>query len=170
MTQSQNNLPFFKRYDWRLPTLTLIIGIIGGIVIHKFWFAPAPSTVAADNQTICGLRELPKSDELMGIISNEDEYRSVTDRFQAQHPQRTDSTVTWGGTIGKQYLIALVNSLGPRESLMYKFAKDDATGNTCIYFQGGNTDPVSGATVANWFYFRTGSKAESYCPIVCNPR
>ncbi len=165
MTKSGIKSPFIIRYPWGIAILALFIGFVCGFTTYKMMFAPAPAPVES---TICGLKELPKSSEVYGLVSNQSEYDRETAAYQAANPESTDHQVTWGGVIGKQYMIALINSLGTRDALMYKFATDATTGYTCLYFQGGGTDPVTGAATTSWYYFRTGNSRDAYCPIVCD--
>jgi hypothetical protein len=115
----------------------------------------------------CGLTKMPSSDNTRGLIESESEYTIAVNAFQAANPQNPIDSVTWGGMIGKEYLMAVINSVGTDANISFKFATDNSMHKTSVFFVGGNFDPVTGNPGTNKLFVRTGIAPESFCPVNC---
>jgi hypothetical protein len=116
---------------------------------------------------VCGLSKMPPNDNTRGMIQTESEYASAVNSYEASHPQNPTDSVTWGGMIGKEYLMAIVNSIGSETNVYFRFATDNAMKKTSVYFVGGTTDPVTGGPAPGKLFIRTGMTQESFCPTNC---
>lgn len=150
----------------------LLLGIIGTIIFQKYMSgAPVSAAVMGatpTGNTVCGLTSMPASNENRGLIKTQVDFNNETSAYQQAHPQNGRDSVTWGGTIGKEYLIAIINSLGAGTDVKFKFVTDRTQSKTSIYFQGGTFDPVTGAAGTNTLYIRTGNAADAFCPTRCD--
>lgn len=152
----------------------LLLGIIGTIIFQKYMTGSGTPVSAAvmgatpTGNTVCGLTTMPASNENRGLIQTSVQYNNETSAYQQAHPQNAKDSVTWGGTIGKEYLIAIINSLGAGTEVKFKFVTDRNQSKTSIYFVGGTFDPVTGAAGTNQLFVRTGSSADAFCPTRCD--
>ena len=151
-----------------------ILGIVFGAVtvfgIQQINFANklAASALPGSLPPICGLTEMPASNSTSGIISTEQEYNSAVISYQQAHPNNLPS-LTWGGMIGKNQLIAIINSLGTAATeVNYKFITNSGDNKTSLYFKGGTFNAVTGDPGSSQLYIRTGSTGAAFCPPTCN--
>ena len=111
---------------------------------------------------------MPASNLVTRIITNQDDYNVAINRYQQVHPSN-EPGVTWGGSIGKNHLIAIINSLGSEATeVNFKFITNQINNKTSLYFQGGIYNVVTGEAGNEKLYIRTGTAAEAFCPSRCN--
>jgi hypothetical protein len=70
--------------------------------------------------------------------------------------------------IGKNQLMAIINSLGDATEVNYKFITNAGNNKTAIFFQGGTFNPVTGDAGTSKLFIRSGSVADAFCPPKCN--
>ncbi len=152
----------------------LIIGIVIGatavFIIQKISFSDklAANVLPGSAAPVCGLTQMPASNTTSGIITTEAEYNMAVTAYQQAHPDNSPS-VTWGGMIGKNHLIAIINSLAPEATeVNFKFISNAGNNKTSLFFQGGTYNPVSGDLGTSKLFIRTGSVSDAFCPPRCN--
>lgn len=148
----------------------IIIGATSVFAIQNINFSKkmAANALPGQNSTICNLSQMPASNVVTGIITNQEDYNLAINRYQQSHPS-TEPGVTWGGSIGKNHLIAIINSLGPEATeVNFKFITNQINNKTGLYFQGGIYNVVTGEAGTEKLYIRTGTAADAFCPSRCN--
>lgn len=126
----------------------IAIGAAAAFAIQKIDFSNklAASLLPGGGVTVCGLSSMPATSNLYGIIGSEQEFNSAVASYQQAHPS-TNPNATWGGMIGRNHLIAIINSLGPDATeVNYKFITS-GNGKTSIFFQGGTFNEIGRAHV-----------------------
>jgi hypothetical protein len=150
--------------------LGIIIGAASVFAVQSINFSKkmAANALPGRNSTICNLSQMPASNLITGIITNQDDYNVAINRYQQAHPSN-EPGVTWGGSIGKNHLIAIINSLGSEATeVNFKFITNQINNKTSLYFQGGIYNVVTGEAGNEKLYIRTGTAAEAFCPSRCN--
>ncbi len=148
----------------------IILGALATFAFQQIPFskhASAALTLPGTGSTVCGLSQMPANSSVSGLTINEMEFNSLTAAYQAAHPAK-DLDATWGGVIGKNQLIAVINSLGSGASeVNFKFITNPGNGKTSIIFQGGSQNPVTGEPASGNLFMRTGTASEAFCPTRC---
>lgn len=148
----------------------IVIGAVSVIAIQNINFSKklAAGLLPGVNSTVCNLTEMPGSSTVNGILATEQEYNDAVNSYQQSHPNN-DPKVTWGGMIGKNHLIAIINSLGSNATeVNFKFITNLSNGKTSIFFKGGSFNAVTGEPGTSNLYIRTGSASDAFCPPRCN--
>lgn len=164
------NSSFIKNANFSGLITGIIIGAVAVFALQQISFSKKLAAIAlpGQNQTVCGLAQMPASSTTYGIISTEQEYNSAISSYQQAHPSN-ESGATWGGVIGKNHLIAIINSLSPDATeVNFKFITNSGNNKTSLYFQGGSLNPITGELGTSKLYIRTGSASEAFCPPRCN--
>jgi hypothetical protein len=148
----------------------MVIGALSVFAIQQIDFSKklAAKALPGQNSTVCNLSQMPPSNIIKGIIANEQDYNTAVNNYQQAHPL-SENGVTWGGSIGKNHLIAIINSLGSEATeVNFKFITNQSNNKTSLFFQGGVYNAVTGEAGSEKLYIRTGSAAEAFCPTRCN--
>lgn len=131
-------------------------------------------SVTADKPTfpsstpVCGLAAMPADNDLKGSFRSEENYNSAKENYQQRFPGTDEYPASWGGLVGRDHLIAVINSLGTEQTVSFRFAYDENIKKTVVYFRGGMFNPVNGKPSSTRLFLRTGSGNDAYCPPVCN--
>ena len=133
-------------------------------VLSSSLLAPGGS---GGDAVICGLTQMPVSNSTTGIISNETDYTVATAAYKLAHPNNVPG-VTWGGSIGKNHLIAIINSLGnDATEVHFKFITNTDNSKTGLFFEGGMFNAVTGVHGTSKLYIRTCTASDAFCPPRC---
>ena len=124
------------------------------------------STIGSGSAGVCGLTEMPSSNNVKGIISSETDFNVATAAYKLAHPS-TEPGVTWGGSIGKNHLIAIINSIGDATEVHFKFITNTVNSKTGLFFEGGTFNAVTGTSGTSKLYIRTGTASDAFCPPRC---
>lgn len=149
--------------------LGLILGALAMLAIQHIPFSAklSANVLPGNGQVICGLSEMPTSSTSNGMILTEQAFNDLTSAYKQANPE--SPTTTWGGKIGKNHLIAVINSLGSGADVVnFKFITNASNGKTSIIFKGGNLNAVTGDNAGSTLYMRTGTAADAFCPTQCN--
>jgi hypothetical protein len=150
--------------------LGILIGAASVFAIQSIQFSNklAAGLLPGPNTTVCNLPEMPVTNPMTGILATEEQFNAAVSAYQQAHPV-TDPAATWGGMIGKNHLIAIINSLGPNATeVNFKFITNSGNNKTSLFFQGGMFNPVTGELGVTKLFIRTGSASDAFCPPRCN--
>lgn len=164
------NFSFIKNVNFSGLITGIVIGAVAVFAIQQITFSKklAASALPGQNQTACGLSQMPASSTMYGIISTEQEYNTAISAYQQAHPANI-AGATWGGSIGKNHLIAIINSLSSDATeVNFKFITNTGNNKTSLFFQGGSLNAITGELGTSKLYIRTGSASEAFCPTRCN--
>jgi len=169
MTQEKQPL-HFKKIRSGSVLIGIILGILAAFAFQQIPFSKnvsAALTLPGTGTTICGLSQMPANSTVNGLSITEMEFNNLTSTYQAGNPADGVGT-TWGGVIGKNQLIAVINSLGSNSTeVNFKFITNPSNGKTSIIFKGGSQNPVTGGASTGNLYMRTGTASEAFCPTRC---
>jgi len=151
----------------------ILIGILVAFGVQKIPFSKnlaagiIISSANGSSVPVCGLNQMPYNNNVYGLTVTEMQYNEMTTAYKNAHPNTGDG-VTWGGVIGKNHLIAIINSLGnDGTEVNFKFITNSANQKTSLIFQGGAFNPVNGNPEASKLFIRTGTAPDAFCPSRC---
>jgi hypothetical protein len=186
-----------KTYCYTRPRLAMLLLATTVLSAGIMYLILASTDILVINSTDngCCLSRMPDKSSDLGMLGSLADFNDQTRRFATNNPipnvpdptttasgaaVTTDEAAgatagdptllrTFGGKIGKDYLQAVLNTLGDETVLNYRYFEDPLNHKFNIYFLGGHVNPVCNTTdrLKERFTVRTSGSWSAFCPNHC---